>query len=179
MRFGWARTAIVVAMMGVLAACGRSETASGAGDAAANLQAAEAFLAKNATAEGIQVLPSGVQYKVLKSGPAGGATPDGNDLVLVNYEGSLTDGTVFDSSFERGQPYATHLEQVVPGWTAALSRMKVGDEWLIYIPPALGYGERGGGAKIPSNAVLVFRVQLLDVADIPGAPRPGPTSVQA
>ena len=178
MRYGWVRTAAAVAMTLVLAACGGNDTPAG-GDAAANLAEAEAFLTKNATAEGIQTLPSGVQYKVVKSGPAGGAQPDGNDLVLVNYEGSLIDGTVFDSSFERGQPYATHLDQVVPGWTAALSQMKVGDEWMIYIPPALGYGEAGGGAKIPANAALVFRVQLLDVADIPGTPRAGPNSTQA
>ncbi|MBB5744845.1 peptidylprolyl isomerase/FKBP-type peptidyl-prolyl cis-trans isomerase FklB [Brevundimonas variabilis] len=178
MRYGWVRTAAAAAMTLVLVACGGGEDAAAGGDAASNLAAAEAFLTKNATAEGIQTLPSGVQYKIIKSGPAGGAKPDGNDLVLVNYEGSLIDGTVFDSSFERGQPYATHLDQVVPGWTAALSQMKVGDEWMIYIPPALGYGEAGGGAKIPSNAALVFRVQLLDVANIPGAPRGGPTSTQ-
>lgn len=178
MRFGWVRSATVLAMVAALAACGRGD-APGRDDAVANLAAAEAFLASNARAEGVQTLPSGVQYKVVKSGPAGGTRPDGNDLVLVNYEGSLIDGTVFDSSFERGQPYATHLDQVVPGWTVALSQMKVGDEWLIYIPPALGYGEAGGGAKIPPNAALVFRVELLDVANIPGVPRPGPTSTQA
>lgn len=179
MRYGWVRTAAAAAMTLVLTACGGSDDAAMGGDAAANLAEAEAFLTKNATAEGIQTLPSGVQYKVVKSGPAGGAKPDGNDLVLVNYEGSLIDGTVFDSSFERGQPYATHLDQVVPGWTAALSQMKVGDEWMIYIPPALGYGEAGGGAKIPPNAALVFRVQLLDVANIPGTPRASPSSRQA
>lgn len=172
MRFGWARTTIVVAMMATLVACGRGDAATG-GDAVANLEAANAFMTKNATADGVQTLPSGVQYKVLKSGPVGGVMPDANDLVSVNYEGSLTDGSVFDSSFERGVPYATHLDQVVPGWTVALSQMRVGDEWLLYIPPALGYGERGGGAKIPANAVLVFRVQLLDVAPVPGSPRVG------
>ena len=170
MRFGWARAAgIAVAL--TLAACGGGEPAATSGEAAANLEAAEAFLATNATAEGIQTLPSGVQYKVVTSGPANGPMPDANDLVSVNYEGTLADGEVFDSSFSRGVPYATHLDQVVPGWTEALTRMRVGDEWLIYIPPALGYGERGGGAKIPPNAALVFRVQLLDIAAVPGAPR--------
>ena len=87
--------------------------------------------------------------------------------MLVNYEGSLTDGTVFDSSFQRGTPYATHVDEVVPGWTEALQRMKAGDEWLLYVPPALGYGDQDKG-DIPPNSVMVFRIQLLDVAPVPG-----------
>lgn len=175
MRFGWARAAVAAAVV-LVTACGGNAPPAPSGDAAANLEAAEAFLAANASAEGVQTLESGVQYKVIRSGPPGGPTPDANDLVSVNYEGALADGTVFDSSFERGVPYATHLDEVVPGWTEALTRMRVGDEWILYIPPALGYGERGGGAEIPPNAALVFRVQLLDVAPVPGSPRARPNA---
>ncbi len=125
----------------------------------------------NGKEEGVQTLPSRLQYKVIQSGPSGAASPDRNDLVRVDYEGALTDGTVFDSSFSRGQPYVTTAEQVVPGWTEALQRMKVGDEWILYVPPALGYGERGQGMDIPPNSVLVFRIKLLDVAPAPGGGR--------
>jgi len=83
---------------------------------------------------------------------------------------------VFDSSFAKGQPFATHVDEVVPGWTEALQRMKVGDEWMLYLPPALGYGERGQPPKIPGNAVLVFRVRLLDIAPVPGGTRGGPVA---
>ena len=165
MRFGWGRAAVL--SLGLLvAACGGD--AAPDADLAANARAAEFFLTNNARAEGVQTLPSGLQYKVIMAGPTGGQSPDGNDLVRVDYEGSLTDGTVFDSSFARGTPYVTTPADVVPGWTEALQRMKVGDEWLLYVPPALGYGERGGPPKIPGNAVLVFRIKLLDVAHTPG-----------
>jgi len=173
MRFGWASFGVVAVMAGTMAACG-GDQASTAFDPEANLAEATEFMATNASAEGVQALPSGVQYKVVTSGPAGGESPDANDLVSVHYEGSLTDGSVFDSSFDRGTPYATHLDQVVPGWTEAVTQMKPGDEWIVYIPPALGYGRAGGGSRIPPNSVLVFRIQLLDVAAVPGAPRAQP-----
>lgn len=170
MNSGWARGALALAVMAALAGCDRG--AGGAADVAAeNARAAEFFLKSNARAEGVRTLPSGVQYKVVQSGPPGGESPDSNDLVRVDYEGTLTDGTVFDSSFSRGQPYVTTGEQVVPGWTEALQRMKVGDEWILYVPPALGYGEQGQGADIPPNSVLVFRIKLLDVAPVPGGGR--------
>ena len=168
MRFGWVSILGVIALSATLAACGRSAAPSA--DLEQNARAAAFFMETNAKAEGVQTLASGLQYKVVESGPAGAASPDSNDLVRVDYEGALTDGTVFDSSFAKGQPYVTTPEQVVPGWTEALQRMKVGDEWLLYVPPALGYGERGGG-KIPPNAVLVFRIKLLDVASTPGGNR--------
>jgi FKBP-type peptidyl-prolyl cis-trans isomerase FklB len=167
MRFGWASVA-VAATLG-LAACGGAD--AGGVDAEANARAAEFFLESNAREEGVQTTESGLQYKVVQSGPSGAISPDRNDLVRVDYEGSLTDGTVFDSSFSRGQPYVTTGEQVVPGWTEALQRMKVGDEWILYVPPALGYGEEGQGADIPPNSVLVFRIKLLDVAPVPGGGR--------
>ncbi len=167
MRFAWDRTALAVAAVLALAGCG---DAAGGADLEARAQAAAFFMASNARAEGVETLPSGLQYKVIQSGPPGGESPDSNDLVRVDYEGSLTDGTVFDSSFAKGRPFVTTPEQVVPGWTEALQRMRVGDEWLVYVPPELGYGEQGGG-RIPPNSVLVFRMRLLDIARAPGGTR--------
>ena len=161
MRFGWA--SLTAALL--LAACG-GEAGEAPGDDARIAEAA-AFMAQNADADGVVTLDSGLQYKVLTAAPDGAPGPDGNDLVRVHYEGSLTDGTVFDSSFERGSPYVTTPEQVVPGWTEALQRMKVGDEWLLYVPPELGYGAQQSG-RIPPHSVLVFRLQLLDMAAAPG-----------
>ena len=161
MRFGWA--SLTAALL--LAACG-GEAGEAPGDDARIAEAA-AFMAENADADGVVTLESGLQYKVLTAAPEGAPSPDGNDLVRVHYEGSLTDGTVFDSSFERGSPYVTTPEQVVPGWTEALQRMKVGDEWLLYVPPELGYGAQQSG-RIPPHSVLVFRLQLLDMAAAPG-----------
>ena len=173
MNFAWARPVFVgvsVAALLAVAACNRQPAASSA-DLAKNAEAAAAFMKTNASEEGVQTLPSGLQYKVVASGPAGGVRPDRNDLARVDYEGSLTDGTVFDSSFKRGSPAVFSLEQVVPGWTEALQLMKPGDEWLLYVPPELGYGEAGGPPLIPGNAVLVFRLKLLDVAPVPGGGR--------
>ncbi|NBW11557.1 MAG: FKBP-type peptidyl-prolyl cis-trans isomerase [Caulobacteraceae bacterium] len=171
MRFGWARaaTATALAAMLLVAACHRAPKVT-AEELAKNAAAAAAFMEKNKSAEGVQTLPSGLQYKVLVSGPSGAASPDRNDLVKVDYEGALTDGTVFDSSFERGVPLAIHVDEVVPGWTEALQRMKAGDEWMLYVPPELGYKDQQAG-DIPPNSVLVFRVKLEDVAPVPGAGR--------
>lgn len=169
MRYGWARAtgfASVAATVLLLAACGRGDTHR-IDEAAKNAEDAAAFMTTNSKADGILTLPSGLQYKVLASGPSGSASPDRNDLVRVDYEGALTNGTVFDSSFAKGQPYVTTAEDVVPGWTEALQRMKVGDEWMLYVPPALGYKDQQAG-EIPPNSVLVFRIKLLDVAAVPG-----------
>ena len=171
MNSGWARGVAVLAMVAALAACNRAPDTGGA-DAEANLKAGQAFMERNAKAEGVQTLPGGIQYKVLQSGPPGGESPDSNDLVRVEYEGTLTDGTVFDSSYERGQPAVFTLGTVVAGWTEALQHMRVGDEWLVYVPPAQGYGEQGRPG-IPSNAVMVFRIKLLDIARAPGGERGG------
>ncbi len=168
MTCAWVRTAAVAAVL-LVSACGRGDGAEGGGVAAANRKAAEAFMAENASAEGVQTLPSGLQYRVLRAAPEGAESPDGNDLVRVHYEGALIDGTVFDSSYERGLPYVTTPEQVVPGWTEALQRMKVGEEWILYVPPELGYGDRQAGSDIPPNSVLVFRMELLAIARTPGA----------
>ena len=172
MFYGWARTAAVVAITLAVAACGRDAAPGVDPVAAENLRASEFFMTSNARADGVRTLPSGVQYKVLQAGPPEGERPDGNDLVRVDYEGSLTDGTVFDSSFERGQPAVFTVEEgisgsVIPGMRDALQHMSVGDEWLVYLPPELGYGETGAG-DIPPNSVLVFRLKLREVAPVPG-----------
>ena len=117
MNFGWGKAALLAAVL--LAGCGQAAPV----DPSAGKAEAAAFMAKNAKEEGVQTLPSGLQYKVIQSGPPGGESPDRNDLVKVDYEGTLTDGSVFDSSFSRGQPYVTTAEQVVPGWTEALQRI--------------------------------------------------------
>ena len=165
MNFGWVRAALLSSFLGglLLAGCGRAEPV----DPNAGKAEAAAFMEKNAKAEGVQTLPSGLQYKVIQSGPAGGVSPDRNDLVKVDYEGKLVDNTVFDSSFARGAPAIFTPEEVVKGWTEALQKMRVGDEWLLYVPPELGYGEQGN-PKIPANSVLIFRLKLLDVAKAPG-----------
>lgn len=125
---------------------------------AAPVAAAE-FLAKNAHAAGVRALPSGLQYKVVGSGPAG-PSPKVGDVIKVHYEGALTNGQVFDSSFARGKPALMPLADLVPGWMEALPMMHVGDEWILYVPPELGYGAAGAG-PIPPNSVLVFRIKLL------------------
>ena len=168
MNSGWARGAAALVMAASLAACDRGAATDDT--AAENARAAEFFLKSNARADGVRTLPSGVQYKVVQSGPPGGESPDSNDLVRVDYEGTLTDGTVFDSSFQRGQPAVFTLGEVVEGWTEALQHMRVGDEWIVYLPPEQAYGEQGRPG-IPPNSVLVFRVKLLDIARAPGGDR--------
>jgi peptidylprolyl isomerase/FKBP-type peptidyl-prolyl cis-trans isomerase FklB len=124
--------------------------------------AGRVFLAKNALTPGVRVTASGLQYRVLRSGPVGGLRPKAADEVKVNYEGKLLDGEVFDSSFERGTPAVMGLRGVIPGWSEALQLMRPGDEWLLYVPAALGYGDRSVG-PIPPGSVLVFKVDLIDV----------------
>lgn len=151
------RLLVVAAMALALAACKPSQ------DAAQNLTAAQTFLAENAKKDGVKTLPSGVQYEVVKSGPAGGKSPTERSLVKVNYEGKLISGEVFDSSYERGVPAVMHIDRLIPAWIEALQKMKPGDEWTLYVPPEQGYGEEGAG-PIPPNSVLIFRIELIDVA---------------
>jgi FKBP-type peptidyl-prolyl cis-trans isomerase FklB len=125
-----------------------------------NLEEGEAFLAENAEREEVTVTDSGLQYEVLESGD--GATPGPEDTVEVNYEGMLLDGTVFDSSFERGESVSFQTNQVIEGWQEALQMMSVGDSWMLYIPADIAYGENGQG-PIGPNEVLTFRVELLGV----------------
>jgi len=121
----------------------------------------EAFLAANKTKEGVVTLPSGLQYKVLKEGT--GATPTVTDTVVTHYTGKLINGQVFDSSVQRGEPATFPVNGVIPGWTEALQKMKVGGKWELVIPADLAYGERGAGQAIAPNSVLVFEIELLDI----------------
>lgn len=126
-----------------------------------NLKAGEEFLAANGKKEGIKTTKSGLQYQVVKSGS--GKTPKATESVKVHYHGTLIDGTVFDSSVERGEPISFPVNGVIPGWTEALQLMKEGDKWKLFIPSALAYGENGAGPKIGPNSVLIFDVELLSV----------------
>ena len=161
-----ARLMLALAAMLSLAACA-GPAAPGGADLAKADAAAKGFLAKNAKAEGVTTLPSGLQYKVVRSGPAGGLRPQPNDEVKVNYEGKLVSGQVFDSSYERGMPAALPLDGLIPGWIEALQLMRPGDEWILYVPPELGYGGEDKG-DIPPNSVLIFRIELIDVLPGPG-----------
>ena len=120
----------------------------------------EEFLAENAKKDSIVTLPSGVQYKILKEG--NGALPTDSNQVVVNYEGKLIDGTVFDSSYQRNQPATFGVSQVIAGWQEALKLMPVGSEWEIYIPQEKGYGTRDMG-NIPPYSTLIFKVELLEI----------------
>jgi FKBP-type peptidyl-prolyl cis-trans isomerase FklB len=121
----------------------------------------EAFLAENAKRLEVVVLPSGMQYEILKSGT--GAKPKASDKVTTHYHGMLINGTVFDSSVERGEPMSFGVTQVIQGWQEALQMMSVGDKWKLFIPHTLAYGERGAGGAIPPFATLVFEVELLGI----------------
>lgn len=132
-----------------------------------NKKEGEAFLAANKTKEGVKTTKSGLQYKVIKSG--NGATPGPTDTVLAHYHGTLIDGTVFDSSVQRGEPIEFPVNGVIAGWTEALQLMKVGDKWQLVIPSELAYKERGAGKEIGPNAVLIFEVELKDVKKTPSA----------
>ena len=122
--------------------------------------AGKAFLANNAKAPGVVTLPSGLQYKVIASGPKDGPSPKLGDIIKVNYEGKLLSGAVFDSSFARGKAAIMPADGLIQGWLDVLPMMKVGDEWVLYIPSDLAYGSRDMG-EIPPDSTLVFRLQLV------------------
>jgi FKBP-type peptidyl-prolyl cis-trans isomerase FkpA/FKBP-type peptidyl-prolyl cis-trans isomerase FklB len=124
-----------------------------------NSKKADEFLKANEKKPGVKKTASGLQYKVIKEGT--GIAPAATYKVKVNYKGTLIDGTEFDSSYKRGQPAEFPLNQVIPGWTEGLQLMKVGGKCELFIPPALGYGDRGSPG-IPGNSVLIFEVELLD-----------------
>lgn len=128
---------------------------------AANRAEGEAYLEENAEQDGVTVTDSGLQYRELESGD--GATPGADDTVEVHYEGTLIDGTVFDSSFDRGEPVSFQVGQVIEGWQEALQLMSVGDTWEVVIPSDLAYGAQGQG-PIGPHETLIFKVELLDVA---------------
>ncbi len=129
---------------------------------ASNREAGEAYLTENAERDGVETTESGLQYRVLEAGD--GASPEADSSVEVHYEGALIDGTVFDSSYERGDPVSFRVDQVIEGWQEALQLMSVGDTWEIVIPSELAYGAQGQG-PIGPHETLVFKVELLDVDD--------------
>lgn len=126
-----------------------------------NLKKGQAFLDANKSKDGVKTTASGLQYIVMKEGA--GAKPTLNDKVTTHYHGTLTDGTVFDSSVERGQPASFPVSGVIPGWTEALQMMTVGSKYKLFVPANLGYGERGAGGKIGPNSVLIFEVELISI----------------
>jgi FKBP-type peptidyl-prolyl cis-trans isomerase FklB len=126
-----------------------------------NKSEGQAFLAANKAKEGVKTLPSGLQYQVVR--PGSGASPKATDTVKVHYEGTLLDGTVFDSSIKRKEPAVFPVRGVIPGWTEALQLMKVGEKWKLFIPSELAYGARGAGRAIGPHSVLVFDVELLGI----------------
>ena len=126
-----------------------------------SLAASNAFLENNKKKQGVTALPSGLQYEVIKSGA--GAMPTVKSTVVVHYEGKLINGTVFDSSVARNMPFTTGLSTIIPGWIEALSRMKVGDKWRLFIPPTLAYREEGRPPVIGPNQTLIVELELLEV----------------
>ncbi len=126
-----------------------------------NKKAGEEFLNINKGKAGVVTLPSGLQYQVLKQGE--GAKPAVSDKVKCHYHGTLINGTVFDSSVQRGEPAVFGVSQVIPGWVEALQLMPVGSKWRLFIPSDLAYGEHGAGDAIEPNSALVFDVELLDI----------------
>lgn len=127
--------------------------------AAANLLAGENFLTENATKENVVTLPSGLQYLVLKMGE--GEKPSLHHTVTCHYHGTIINGTIFDSSVQRGTPASFPLNAVIKGWVEGLQLMPVGSKWRFFIPPHLGYGERQAGSVIGPNSTLIFDVELI------------------
>lgn len=132
-----------------------------------NLKASNEFLAKHKQEKGVEVTDSGLQYKVLRKGD--GPQPTADDTVVVDYKGTLPDGTVFDSTYARGKPATFPVNAVIPGWTEALQLMHVGSKYELVIPPKLAYGEQGAGQRIGPNEALVFEVELKGVKKKGGA----------
>lgn len=126
-----------------------------------NIEKGKAFLEENKNNPAIKTLPSGLQYEVLKEG--NGKKPKATDKVRCDYEGTLIDGTLFDSSIKRGQPAVFGVNQVIPGWVEALQLMSEGSKWRLYIPAELGYGAQGAGEMIPPHSTLIFDVELIEV----------------
>lgn len=144
------------------------------------VEAGKKFLEDNAKREGVKTTESGLQYEVVKA--AEGRQPNENDVVTVHYEGSLTDGTVFDSSIKRGSPIDLPVGGVIPGWVEGLQLMHVGEKYKLYIPSELAYGEQSPSPLIPANSVLVFDLELLDIkgdeAEQPAAEQPAEAAEQ-
>lgn len=126
-----------------------------------NKKQGDAFLSLNKQKDGVVSLPSGLQYKVIKTGS--GAKPNLFDNVTIHYKGTFIDGRVFDSSFDRGEPATFPLNRLIAGWSEALQLMQVGDKWQLFVPSYLAYGEQGYGPEIGPNTTLIFEVELLSI----------------
>ncbi|HEV2455816.1 MAG TPA: FKBP-type peptidyl-prolyl cis-trans isomerase [Verrucomicrobiae bacterium] len=137
-----------------------------------NEQEGQAFLARNKSEPGVVTLPDGLQYKVITDG--NGATPGPNDMVTVNYRGTFVNGAEFDSSIKRGRPAEFPVTGVIPGWTEALEKMKVGSKWDVYVPSNLAYGPNGRPPLVGPNETLIFEVELLGVKARPAPPQAQP-----
>lgn len=152
--------ALALALTSTLTACAQgSKPEEPAAKAAAPAAAAPAVAAKETGK--VTTTASGLQYEVLTEGT--GAKPTATDNVTVHYKGTLTDGSVFDSSYDRGQPATFPLNRVIPGWTEGVQLMPVGSKFKFTIPPNLGYGAAGAGGKIPPNSTLIFEVELIKI----------------
>jgi FKBP-type peptidyl-prolyl cis-trans isomerase FklB len=137
-----------------------------------NEEEGQAFLARNKSEPGVVTLPDGLQYKVITEG--NGATPGPNDMVTVNYRGTFVNGTEFDSSIKRGRPAEFPVTGVIPGWTEALEKMKVGSKWDVYVPSNLAYGPNGRPPLVGPNETLIFEVELLGIKARPAPPQAQP-----
>ena len=158
------KTTLTLALALALTACSKGPLAAAPDPVAEG----KAFLTRNAHVAGVTVTKSGLQYRILHSGPATGLKPKLADEVKVNYEAKLLDGQVVDSSYDRGQPAVMTVRDLVPGWQEALQLMRPGDEWLIYLPAKLGYGDKGAG-PVPPGSVLMFKLDLIDVLPDPSS----------
>jgi len=127
------------------------------------LESGAAFLEQNMAKDGVVVTDSGLQYAIIESGDPAGDMPTVTDTVVVHYQGTLVDGTVFDSSINRGEPATFSLQSIIPGWIEVLQLMRPGDKWSIVLPPELAYGERGAGQLIGPNEVLMFDIELIEI----------------
>lgn len=132
-----------------------------------NKKEGEEFLAENARKDGVIVTDSGLQYEILEEGN-GSYHPNENDEVTVHYRGTFIDGTEFDSTHQRNEPYNVKVKQLIDGWSEALQLMSEGSKWKLYIPSDIAYGERGSGQHVGPNAVLIFEVELLDITESKG-----------
>jgi FKBP-type peptidyl-prolyl cis-trans isomerase len=142
-----------------------AQQAQGAPAGQEQLDPQKAFLVENAKKKGVKTTPSGLQFRILKDGEFGAKSPKSTDAVLVHYEGRLIDGTIFDSSYERGEPISFPLSRVIAGWTEGVGMMRVGETRELVIPSELAYGARGAPPNVPPHATLVFKVELLEIVD--------------
>ena len=141
----------------------QAQQAEAAAMAEENIAAGVAYREENRSREGVVETASGLQYEIVHSGESDEASPLETDTVVVHYQGTLIDGTVFDSSYARGEPAMFSLASIIPGWTEVLQRMKPGDKWHVTIPPELAYGEQGSGSTIGPYETLLFDIELLEV----------------